>query len=112
MKKLFVLSLFVCGALFCSAQKYSLADSSSRYSKSEVYKYLVDTYSGATNDGSSWDAFTENTSDPQAKKKIIAQIGWVEPSTGCIGYTTAYVNTFLGIQIGGVHIVDTYVVCP
>lgn len=112
MKKLFLLSMFLCGAFFCKAQNYEQADTSSRFGKTEVYKYLTDTYSGATSDGSSWEAFSEETPDPQARKKVIAQIGWTELSTGCIGYTTAYVNTFLGIQIGGVHIVETYVYCP
>ena len=52
------------------------------------------------------------TKEQQAERHIFAQYGWVEPSTGCIGYTTIWIHTFLGIEYGAVMETDTYVHCP
>ena len=46
------------------------------------------------------------------ERKTYATIAWVEPGTGCIGYTTYWVHSFLGITWGQVHATDTYVACP
>jgi hypothetical protein len=105
MKKLLFVMLFGILTLCVSAQNSS---SSSTLSKTEVHQINIAAHPDLVTEP---DEYGEGVAAPTGRH-VYSQIGWYEFSTGCIGYTTTWRRTFLGIEYGPVHETSTYVACP